>query len=149
MERPIAFALRLLAAAEKNYLQLNKEALALLFGVKKFYTYLHGRKFIIQTDHIPLMQLLSVSKAIPPMASPRLQQWSLTLSGYDYAIPYRKGTEQAHADAFSQLPSPNHPNSVPLPGKMVLLIEHLAFTPILSKQVRVWTDQDLILAKNK
>ena len=69
VERPIAFASRSLAAAKKNYSQLDKEAFAVLFGVKKFHTYLYGHKFIIQTDHKRLMQLLSESKAIPPMAS--------------------------------------------------------------------------------
>ena len=72
-ERPIAFASRSLAAPEKNYSQLDEEALAVSFGDKKFHTYLYGHKFIVQTDHKPLTQLLSESKAIPPMASPRLQ----------------------------------------------------------------------------
>ena len=66
-----------------------------------------------------------------------------------YVIYYRKGTEQAHADAFSRLPLPNHPDGVPVLGEIVLLIEHLALTPVSSKQVRVWTDQNPILAKIK
>ena len=145
LEEPIAFASRSLAAAEKNYSQLDKEALAVLFGVKKFHTYLYGRKFTIQMDHKPLTQLLSESKAVPAMASPQLQRWSLTLSGYEYTIHYRKGTDQAHADAFSCLPLPDHPDSVPVPTETVLLMEHLAFTPISAKQI----DQDPILAKIK
>ena len=67
------------------------------------------------------------------MASPRLQRWSLTLSGYDYTIHYRKGIDQAHADAFSCLPLPHQPDSVPVPGETVLLMENLAFTPVSSK----------------
>ena len=35
LEKPIAFASRSLAAAENNYSQLDKETLAVLFGVKK------------------------------------------------------------------------------------------------------------------
>ena len=41
-ERPIAFASRTLSASEKNYSQLQKEALAIIFGVKKFHQYLYG-----------------------------------------------------------------------------------------------------------
>ena len=58
---PIAFASRSLAAVRKNYSQLDEEALAVLFGVKKFHMYLYGHKFII---HKPLTPLLSELKLI-------------------------------------------------------------------------------------
>ena len=83
------------------------------------------------------------------MASPQLQQWALTLGGYDYIIQYRKGVEQCHSVALSRLPLPQTPNNVPVPGETVLLMEHLSFTPISTAQVKLWTDQDPILAKIK
>ena len=36
-EKPIAFVLRTLSPAEKNYSQLEKEGLAIIFGVKKLH----------------------------------------------------------------------------------------------------------------
>ena len=53
-ERPIAYASRTLTAAEKNYSQLEMEALGVVFAVQKFHNYLYGREFIIESDHRPL-----------------------------------------------------------------------------------------------
>ena len=85
-ERPIAFASRTLTSSERNYAQLEKEALALVYGVKQFHAYLYGRHFVLVTDHKPLMTILSPSHSIPPLAAARLQRWALTLSAYQYDI---------------------------------------------------------------
>ena len=53
-EKPIGFALRTLSPAEKQYSQLDKEALAIIFGIKKFHDYLQGHHFTINSDHQPL-----------------------------------------------------------------------------------------------
>lgn len=50
---------RTLAVAERNYSQLDKKALAIITGVKRFHDYLYGRKFQIVTDHMPLLGLLA------------------------------------------------------------------------------------------
>jgi len=49
-EKPIAYASRILSNAEKNYAQVDKEALALVFGVQKFHNYLYGRQFVLVTS---------------------------------------------------------------------------------------------------
>jgi len=51
VELPIAFASCTLAPAEVKYAQLDKEGLAIIFGLKKFHHYLNGKHFIVYTDH--------------------------------------------------------------------------------------------------
>ena len=58
-EKTVAFAWHFLAPAEKKCSQLDKEALAIVFGVKKFHRYLFGRQFTICSDHKPLQHLFS------------------------------------------------------------------------------------------
>ena len=60
-ERPITFALRSLSKSE-NYSQIDKEALALIYRVRKFHTYLYGHKFTLVTDHKPLTSILGPKK---------------------------------------------------------------------------------------
>ena len=57
-EHPIAFASRTLNQSERNYSQVEKEALSLIFGLRKFHTYLYGHKFTLVTDHKPLTTIL-------------------------------------------------------------------------------------------
>ena len=88
-ERPIAYTSRTLNAAEKRYSQLDKEALAIVSGVKKFHNYIYGRHFTIQSDHLPLSYLFNEQKGIPQLASARMQRWALMLSAYHYSIRYK------------------------------------------------------------
>lgn len=87
-ERPVAYASRTLSPAEKKYSQIEKEGLALIFGVKKFHQYLWGRKFKMVTDHKPLLTLFGEHKSLPTMAAARIQRWAIILSAYDYYIEY-------------------------------------------------------------
>ena len=105
-ERPIMFISSTLTKSEQNYAQIQKEALAILFGVRKLHKYIYGRRFTLVTDHLPLKTIFNPKKNIPTMAASRLQRWALELSAYEYDIQYRKGENLAHADAMSRLPSP-------------------------------------------
>ena len=102
--RPIAFASRTLTSSEKNYSQLEKEALSLIFGLQKFHQYLYGRKFTLVTDHQPLTTIFNSKKGIPTLAAARLQRWALLLSTHSYTIQFRPTKAHGNADGLSRLP---------------------------------------------
>ena len=100
-ERPIAFASRTLAEAERKYSQIEKEGLACVFGVKRFHYYLFGRPFFLVTDHKPLLSLFSETKGIPMQASGRIQRWAILLANYQYTVRYRTSGTHRYVDALS------------------------------------------------
>ena len=102
-ERPIAFASMSLTRAEQNYSQIEREALSIIWGVKKFQVYLYLKQFTLVTDHKPLTVLFNPSKAISGMASARIQRWALFLMDYRYKIQFRRTGNHANADALSRL----------------------------------------------
>lgn len=61
-DRPIMYASCTLTQTQKNYPQLHREALAIVFAVKKFHKYIAGRKFTIFSDHQPLREIFNEKK---------------------------------------------------------------------------------------
>ena len=71
-ERPIANASKTLTTTQRGYSQIQKEALAIVFVLRKFHKFLYGRPFILITDHKPLLALFRPTKATPALAANRL-----------------------------------------------------------------------------
>uniref|UniRef100_A0A5S6Q2K1 Reverse transcriptase domain-containing protein n=1 Tax=Trichuris muris TaxID=70415 RepID=A0A5S6Q2K1_TRIMR len=145
-EAPIAFHSRTLTAAERNYAQIDREALSILAGIKKFYNYVYGRPFEVKTDHKPLLGLLDNSVQTSTRMSPRMIRWSIALSAYDYKIVYRPGKQIGNADALSRLPQPGNLTEVPPPLE-VLLLESMTDPPITAKQIAEETTKDPVLSQ--
>ena len=144
-ERPIAFASRTLSDTEKRYAQTDKEALAIIFGVHKFHVYLYGRRFVLLTDHKPLVSLFGPKKAIPPLAAAQLQRWAITLSAYSYDIEYKSTSKHANADSLSRLPVPSTETSEAAAN--VFNVAQIQALPLTSHQVATATKKDPLLSQ--
>ena len=99
----IARASRALLPTKKNYSLIEKEALTIIFAVSKFHRFIHGRHFILQTDHKPLLTILGSKKGLPPHTANRLQRWGTILLNYNFKMKYLPSNKFGHANGLSRL----------------------------------------------
>jgi hypothetical protein len=99
--KPVSYASQSLNQAEKNYAQIEKELLAIVFGCKKYHQYIYGKPVTIETDHKPLEYLFKKPLIASP---PRLQRMMLSLQQYDLSVYYKPGKTLYIADTLSRAP---------------------------------------------
>ena len=98
-EYMIAFASKSLSDVEQRYANIEREMLAVVFGIERFHTYVYGSSFQVESDHKPLENIVLKNLAQAP---PRLQRMLLRLQHYDFVIHHRKGSEMQLADFLSR-----------------------------------------------
>ena len=94
---PVAYASKKLLPREKNFSTIERECLAIIWGVLKFRTYLFGKEFLIETDHEPLAYLKKAK-----LEHSRLMRWALALQPFNFRVVYIKGKENCCADMLSR-----------------------------------------------
>ena len=147
-EQVISYASRTLSAAERNYSQIEKEALAIIFGIMNYDKYLMGRHFTLYTDHKPFVRLFDPKQATSSPAASRIQRKSLFHSNYDYTVEHKKGINNSNADALSSLTLPTTQSTLEeLAHVQVLQVGHINSTPIDFKQIRIATINDTLLSQ--
>ena len=146
-ERPIAFASRSLTDSERNYAQIEKVALLLVFGVKRFHQFLYGRKSSLITDHKSLTAIFGPKKGIPALAAARLQRWAVLLSAYYYHISYKPSQLHSNADGLSRLPLPTNRSASTDNVCKLFNIGQIQALPVTVADVQKATPSDRLLSR--
>ena len=100
--RPVTYASRAMSPNEQRHAQIEKEALGVTWGGERFADYLMGLEYHIETDHKPLVPLLS-TKSLDELPA-RVQRFRLRMMRFSYTISHVPGRELYTADTLSRAP---------------------------------------------
>ena len=115
------FASWALTGVEKNYQNLERECLAMIWGMEKFHYFLYGKQFTLETDQKPLV---SIYKKHMVEILPRIQRLIVrSFPHQPFDVHYRRGKEIPLVDALSRVsPTPVEEDGIQLPIVAVNLI---------------------------
>ncbi|EZG42932.1 putative retrotransposon protein [Gregarina niphandrodes] len=109
---PIEFMSKTLTEVEQRWPTREKEAYAIVVSLRKFDTFLRGRRAVVFTDHKSLQWMFNAKKG-------KIARWAATLQEYDLKIKHKSGREILHVDALSRL---HHDESL-IEDRMVFSVE--------------------------
>ena len=136
---PVAFASKAMTDTEQRYSNIEREMLAIVFGLERFHHYVYGRKVRVETDHKPLEAIV---KKHLHNAPPRLARMLLRILCYDIEVVYVPGTDIPLADALSRV-NPCETGIIPgLDISVHELHDHINASPTRIEQLREETDKD-------
>jgi hypothetical protein len=145
--QPVGYASRSLTTAERNYAQIEKELLAVVFGMTRFEQYTYGKFVVVESDHKPLEIIDKKNLFNTPK---RLQRMLLRLQKIDYGIVYVKGTLLYMADTLSRAFLPFTDKEIReevfiLEVEEISAIQHLPISPetLLKLQAATKSDEEL------
>ncbi len=97
VERPILFLSRRLTETERRYSTIEREMLAIMDTILHSHVYLSGRKFLVRTDHRPLLNMIRTG------TNRRVERMKLRLMEYDFEVEHIAGEDNIVADSLSRL----------------------------------------------
>ena len=101
---PVAYPSRAMSKSERNYSQIEKETLAVVYGSDQFNQYVYGRRYIVESEHKPLQ---SIFQRNIDKAPPRIQRLPLRLQRYDIDLTFTPGRDIPVPDTLSRAYLPN------------------------------------------
>ena len=109
--KPLSYASCSLKLAELNYAQIDREGLAVYWGIKHYRQFLYCRHFELHTDCSALTKIFGPKHDLGGAATGRLNRWAAALMEYDFTATHIKGASNTICDNLSRLP-------VPPPGQL-------------------------------
>lgn len=142
--KTISFASKCLSDVERRYSQTEKESLALVWAVERFYFYLAGLEFELVTDHKPL-EIIFKPTSKPPA---RIERWLLRLQAFRFKVVYRPGKCNI-ADSFSRLCKLQEEKSFDCEGELHIfaLIEKSAPKAVKISEIVSESKTDILIAE--
>ena len=99
VRRVIGYVSKAFNKAERKYSTIERELAAIRFCVKTLKAFLYGVRFVIKTDHQPLVYLQRM-KCVDSRIARTLED----LSDFDYMVEYTPGERNGMADLMSRFP---------------------------------------------
>ncbi|GBG67474.1 hypothetical protein CBR_g608 [Chara braunii] len=101
-EHVIEYASKTLSQVQSNYEACKGECLAVVWGIEHFRPYLYDQKFVLVTDHQPLLSLRHNTDY-----TGTLGRWAVRPQDYDFDIRHRATRQHGNADGLTRLLPPN------------------------------------------
>ena len=145
-EKPVYFAGKALTEAQKGYVAIEIESLAVAWAMEKFHHFLYASHFILETDQKPLEAILSKSLN---QVTPRQQRILIRTFLYHFTVHYIPGVTNQLANCLSRLGGQK--DTIKIPKLHVYQISHqLSARSDSLNQLRVsmQADDELALLKH-
>ena len=142
--QPVCYASKALTDTEKNYSNIERETLGVVWGLERFNYFIFGKHCTVNTDHKPLESIFKKSLSSCP---PRLQRFLMRALKYDVTVNYVKGPDVPIADALSRVsPQLISANGQPPEIHVHHITQNLPASPTRLQQIRDETKKDPTLS---
>ena len=149
--KPVAFASRATSDAEKRYPQLDLEAMALDYGLRRFRNYIVGSPstIVLVTDHKPLESVFNGNRK----GSIRTERIKMRHQDIRYKVVYRKGKSNScdylsrHATPWKDVPEGEQTEAADLNNLLYMLHTTPMIDRITLAGISTATTGDLVLAE--
>ena len=90
--KPLSYASCSLKPAERNYAQIDREGLAVHWGMRHYRTFIFGKRITLHTDCSALTRIFGPKNDFGGCAIGRLNRWAAELLEFDFIATHIRGT---------------------------------------------------------